>query len=72
MIKSRVTTKVRTTIPQPIRSALGLKPGDEIVYEVLDGERVVIRRATAPPVEDPVATFQEWAGAADREAYADL
>lgn len=72
MIKSTLTTEAQTTIPKPIRSALGLKPGNEIVYEVLDDDRVILSRATAPPVEDPFATFEEWEGPADREAYADL
>jgi len=70
MIKSRLTTKAQTTIPQPVRVALGLREGDEIAYEI-DGRRVVISRAGSP-TEDPFATFEEWAGEADTRAYAKL
>lgn len=71
MIKSRLTTKAQTTIPQPVRTALGLREGDEIAYEI-DGKRVILTRAGAPLADDPFATFEEWAGEADTEAYADL
>lgn len=71
MIKSKLTTKSQTTIPKPVRTALGLEPGDEVVYRI-EGDRVILRKAGAEPVEDPFATFEEWAGEADRKAYADL
>jgi antitoxin PrlF len=71
MIKSKLTSKSQTTIPQPVRLALGLEPGDEVVYEIEEG-RVVVRKAGAAAVDDPFATFHEWSGAADREAYGDL
>lgn len=31
MITSKLTSKAQTTIPQPVRAALHLKEGDEIV-----------------------------------------
>jgi antitoxin PrlF len=71
MIRSRLTTKSQTTIPRAVREALNLQPGDEVVYQV-EGERVVLRKAETPAVDDPFATFTEWDGDADREAYADL
>jgi antitoxin PrlF len=71
MIKSKLTSKSQTTIPQPVRLALGLEPGDEVVYEIEEG-RVVVRKAGAVAVDDPFATFNEWSGTADREAYGDL
>lgn len=71
MIKSKLTTKSQTTIPQPVRQALGLAPGDEVVYEI-EGDRAILRKATAEAAEDPFATFAEWSGEADRKAYADL
>lgn len=71
MIKSKLTSKSQTTIPQPVRYALGLKPGDEVVYEIEEG-RVILRKAGAEAPEDPFATFTEWSGKADRDAYADL
>ena len=71
MIKSRLTSKAQTTIPQPVRSALGLKAGDEVAYEI-DGDRVVLTRAKPTGFEDPFAAFDEWNSDADREGYADL
>jgi antitoxin PrlF len=69
MITSRITSKAQTTIPQPVRAALGLKTGDELVYEIQDG-RVIITRPDKQPADDPFATFSEWDGEADRKAYA--
>jgi antitoxin PrlF len=71
MIKSKLTTKSQTTIPRPVRFALDLKPGDEVAYQI-EGERVILRKAERGPVDDPFATFSEWHGEADHEAYADL
>lgn len=69
MITSKITSKAQTTIPQPVRAALGLKPGDELAYEIQDG-RVIITKPARPPGDDPFATFTEWDGEADRKAYA--
>ena len=71
MITSKLTTKAQTTIPQPVRTALGLKEGDELSYEI-DGKRVILTRAGGAAGDDPFATFEEWAGDADRRAYARL
>lgn len=71
MITSKLTSKAQTTIPQPVRTALHLKEGDEIVYAI-DGDRVVLTRAPREPADDPFASFGEWDSAADREAYAEL
>ena len=71
MITSKLTSKAQTTIPQPVRAALHLKAGDEIVY-VLEADRVTIMKARPLPVDDPFVTFGEWDGEADRKAYAEL
>ncbi|MEA1653016.1 type II toxin-antitoxin system PrlF family antitoxin [Nitrospirillum sp. BR 11164] len=71
MITSKLTSKAQTTIPQAVRAALHLKEGDEIVY-VIDGDRVVLTRAAKDQLDDPFATFSEWASEADRRAYAGL
>ena len=36
VIVSKLTSKSQTTIPQPIRAVLGLQPGDELAYEIVD------------------------------------
>ncbi len=71
MIKSRLTSKAQTTIPRPVRVALRLSPGDDLTYEI-EGDRVVMRRASPGVADDPFATFDEWASDVDRKAYADL
>ena len=77
MIISKLTTKAQTTIPQPVRSALGVREGDEIAYAIDDGQ-VILTKAPArtvrrgDPLDDPFATFWEWSSPEDAEAYADL
>lgn len=71
MITSKLTSKAQTTIPQPVRAALRLSPGDELAYAI-DGDRVVMTRAASAPGDDPFATFNEWASDLDATAYADL
>ncbi|MEO8466151.1 MAG: type II toxin-antitoxin system PrlF family antitoxin [Gammaproteobacteria bacterium] len=72
MITSKLTSKAQTTIPQPVRAALRLKEGDELVYQIED-ERVVLTKARrGQEADDPFRTFGEWSSAADRKAYGDL
>ena len=75
MITSRLTTKAQTTIPQPVRAALGLLAGDDVLYEI-DGARVVLSRVRKslpnPSTDDPFVTFDEWNSEADRRGYGDL
>jgi antitoxin PrlF len=54
-----------------VRSALRLKPGDEIAY-VIEADRVVLLKARSAPLDDLFAVFDEWDGDADRKAYAKL
>ena len=71
MITSKLSTKAQTTIPQPVRAALHLREGDELVYEI-DGDRVILTKANAAGIHDPFRTFVEWDSEADRRAYASL
>ena len=63
--------KAQTTIPQPVRAALRLQVGDELVYQI-DGEQVIVTKARSVVGDDPFGTFSEWESDADRQAYADL
>ena len=72
MITSRLTTKAQTTIPQPVRTALRLREGDEIAYAIEVGRVVLTRVSVDGPVDDPFGTFSEWDGPADKTAYAEL
>jgi antitoxin PrlF len=77
MITSKLTSKAQTTIPQPVRAALGVVEGDEVAYTIEPG-RVILSKAPPRPsrggkmAEDPFGTFNEWDSEADRSAYADL
>jgi antitoxin PrlF len=71
MITSKLTSKAQTTIPVPVRNALRLASGDEIAY-LIDGDRVVLTKASREAADDPFATFGEWSSEADRRFYADL
>ena len=71
MITSKLTAKAQTTIPQPVRAALRLRPGDEIVYTIEKG-RVVLTKAAGRDAEDPFASFNEWTSEADERGYAKL
>ena len=69
MIQSRVTSKAQTTIPAPVRKALGLRAGDMVTYRIEAGG-VVMTRAAPASADDPFDTFSEWQGPADKDAYA--
>ncbi len=72
MIVSKLTSKAQTTIPQPIRRALGLQPGDELSYEIVDGRVMLNKVQRRTTTDDPFRTFEEWRSEADARAYADL
>jgi antitoxin PrlF len=58
----RVTEKGQVTIPQAVRHALGIRPGDEVEIECED-EHAVIRRVSRPErVAERIAAYR---GAAD-------
>ncbi|HSU06891.1 MAG TPA: type II toxin-antitoxin system PrlF family antitoxin [Acetobacteraceae bacterium] len=72
MITSRITSKAQTTVPLPIRLALGLNEGDEILYAIEDGRVILAKAPKRTASEDPFVTFSEWESEADRHAYAKL
>ena len=67
-----ITSKAQTTIPQAVRTALGVHAGDEIAYRIKDGRAVLTRPNTRPEADDPFVTFGEWNNAPDTEAYGKL
>jgi len=77
MIKSKLTSKAQTTIPQPVRAALGVREGDELAYTIENGQVVLTKAMPRGPrkgdaLEDPFATFREWDTPEDNEAFANL
>jgi antitoxin PrlF len=71
MITSKLTSKARTTIPQPVRAALRLREGDELAYRIERG-RVIVTKATQGAADHPFAIFNEWSSENDSRAYGDL
>jgi AbrB family looped-hinge helix DNA binding protein len=70
----KISEKGQITIPKDIRSAIGIKPGDLIAYE-LRGETVKLRRVKPfeslfhPAISE---TLEEWNSPEDEEAFNDL
>lgn len=71
MIISKITSKAQTTVPRSVRAALKLGVGDTIVYAI-EGDHVVMTKASAPSSDSPTASFEEWSSDNDRHAYAGL
>jgi AbrB family looped-hinge helix DNA binding protein len=59
----RVTAKGQVTIPKEIREALGIEPGDEIVFEPTDSGYEL--RKEAPTTEEGDDPFETYRGRAD-------
>ena len=72
MIVSKLTSKSQTTIPQSVRRALQIGPGDEINYEIVEGHVILTKARVGGKTDDPFRSFNEWSTEADEEAYADL
>lgn len=72
---AKITAKGQTTIPQDVRAALHVVPGDLIAWEVGADGTATVRRAQPLDLEylrGIEGTLTEWAGSADEEAYREL
>jgi antitoxin PrlF len=72
---AKITAKGQTTIPQAVRAALHVGPGDLIAWEVDQEGTATVRRVQPLDIEylrAVEATLGEWSGAADEEAYREL
>lgn len=72
---AKITAKGQTTIPQDIRAALHVEPGDQIAWELREDGTAIVRRAQPLDLEYLRAlegTLSEWAGDADEKAYREL
>lgn len=54
----RLTSKSQTTVPRAVRTALGLRPGDEIAYRI-DDDKVILTKVSRSHVNDPFKSFDE-------------
>ena len=71
---SKITAKAQTTVPKEVRAALGIKPGDTIVYRISKGKVTV---AKAEPLDRAYlksleSTLSEWTSDEDAAAYDNL
>ena len=72
---SKLTSKYQATVPAEIRAALGLKAGDSIQWDVIDG---VARVRKAEPIDweflkgVEANLAEEWLSPEDMEAWRDL
>ena len=64
MIESGITSKGQTTLPKPVREALGLKAGDRVRYAILDGKVMML---AAKPVSRLFGTLKYDGPAASLE-----
>jgi antitoxin PrlF len=74
MHTSKVSSKAQITLPRKVREALGAKPGDLILYEVV-GDTVKLKRLEpfdAAFHRSLSSTLDEWATQEDEEAFRDL
>lgn len=72
---AKITSKGQTTIPHSVRDALGVRPGDTIVWEVGSGGVAKVRKVAHLDLEYLGAVekgLSEWNCAEDEEAYGDL
>lgn len=74
MLASNLTSKGQTTIPVEVRKALGLHPGDRVMFEIKNHKAIISR---IEPLDYEYyhaleSTLEEWASPSDEEAYRDL
>ena len=75
LICSKLTSKYQATIPEKIRSMLGINAGDSVAFEINSNKQVIIRKLNPIDIEFAKAlegTMSEWLSEHDEEAYRDL
>lgn len=72
---AKITSKGQTTIPQDVRAALRVGPGDMIAWQIGPDGTATVRRVQPLDLEYLRAaegTLSEWASAEDEAAYGEL
>lgn len=57
MLRSRVTSRSQTTLPNGVRKALGLRPGEDSVEWEIRGNEAIARRAAGHDEDEDPALF---------------
>ncbi|MGC8934169.1 MAG: AbrB/MazE/SpoVT family DNA-binding domain-containing protein [Thermoproteota archaeon] len=68
MSEVKVSTKGQIVIPKDIRKKMGLRPGDKVKIEILEGKKAIIQPVVSPPEEIFVKATDEIVRNALREA----
>jgi AbrB family looped-hinge helix DNA binding protein len=72
---ARLTSKYQATIPKEIRKHLHLESGDQILYELLSDNTVIVRKTSPLDLDYLQAlntTMNEWESEEDERAYKNL
>lgn len=72
---TKVTSKFQATVPADVRAALGIKAGDRVVWDVVNGTarvRVLPRDMMGWDVAQWLCVADEWLSPEDMEAWRDL
>lgn len=72
---SSLTQKGQTTIPIEIREELGLKEGDKLLFEIVNHNKILIKKLLPLDYEyhkSLEANLSEWNSDIDDEAYKNL
>jgi AbrB family looped-hinge helix DNA binding protein len=75
LVSSKLTSKFQATVPKEVRETLSLTSKDQIIYEILDDNTVIVRKAS--PLDKAYLkgldqTLNEWNSDDDEKAYKDL
>lgn len=71
MLVSKVTERSQTTLPNGVRKALSIRPGEDRLQWEIRGDEVIVRRASAEPEEHDDPALEPFLRllAADIEAH---
>ena len=75
MKNTRITSKFQTTIPKQVRNALNIRVGDNVVFEIIDKQTVILKKIDpedAAYAQALRSTLSEWDSKQDDEAFRDL
>ncbi len=77
MKAGKLTVKHQVTIPRDVRRALGLKAGDQVIFEIEDGRAVVTKLDLDEPTDDEwfrftMSQMTEWNTPEEDAYWADL